>query len=364
MSDLFSTYQLGPYTLKNRMVMAPLTRCRADGATRVPTPMMATYYAQRAGAGLIVTEATVVTSKGVGYPATPGIYSPEQVQAWKNITSAVHQKGGLIFLQLWHCGRVSHSSFLGGERPVSSSAVAIPGQLYTPIGMQDYETPRALEASEIPGIVQLYAQGARHAMDAGFDGVEIHGANGYLIDQFLRDGVNKRTDSYGGSMENRARFLFEVVEAVIKVWGKGRVGLRLSPSTAFNGMTDSDPVKLFSWVAEKLSGYGLAYLHCTEGDDSDRRRGNTIVDLAELRKHFKGTFLVCNEYDQTKAAAALASGKADLVAFGKLFIANPDLPQRFQSRKPLNPWNDKTFYTPGEQGYTDYPSLQLEGASR
>lgn len=359
MTDLLSSYQLGPYTLKNRMIMAPLTRCRADAVTRVPTPMMATYYEQRATAGLIITEATVVTAKGVGYPATPGIYSPEQIRAWKKITDAVHKKDGLIFLQLWHCGRASHSSFIGGELPVSSSPIAIPGELYTPNGMQPYETPRALKTEEIPGIVALYAQGAKNAMEAGFDGVEIHGANGYLIDQFLRDGVNKRTDIYGGSLENRARLLFEIIDAVVKVWGKGRAGLRLSPSTAFNGMNDSDPAKHFSWVAEKLSDRGLAYLHCTEGDDSDRRRGNAIVDLSLIRKAYKGAFMVCNEYDRAKGEAALGSGKADLVAFGKLFIANPDLPLRFKEEKPLNAWDAETFYTPGEKGYVDYPELSL-----
>lgn len=355
MTNLFSTYQLGPYVLKNRIVMAPLTRCRADAVTRVPTPMMTTYYEQRASAGLIITEATVIAAQGVGYPATPGIYSAEQISAWKNITEAVHKKDGRIFLQLWHCGRVSHSSFLGGALPVSSSAVAIPGQLYTPVGMQAYETPRALDISEIPGIVALYEQAARNAMQAGFDGVEIHGANGYLIDQFLRDGVNHRTDAYGGTIENRARLLLEVVEAVVRVWGKGRVGLRLSPSTAFNGMNDSDPVNHFAWVADKLSSQGLAYLHCTEGDDSDRRRGNVIVDLSVIRDRYKGTFMVCNEYDQAKAETAVANNKADLVAFGKLFIANPDLPERFRSKHPLNVWDADTFYTPGEKGYTDYP---------
>ncbi len=356
-TNLLSSFSLGPLLLKNRMVMAPLTRCRADAVTRVPTPMMATYYEQRASAGLIISEATVVTGKGVGYPATPGIYSPEQIAAWKTITDAVHAQGGRMFLQLWHCGRASHSSFLGGELPVSSSAVPIPGELYTPTGMQPYETPRPLEANEIPGIVALYAEGAKNAKAAGFDGVEIHGANGYLIDQFLRDGVNKRTDAYGGSIENRARFLFEVVEAVIKVWGKDRVGLRLSPSTSFNAMSDSDPAKLFAWVAEKLSTSGLAYLHCTEGDESDLRHGGQIVDLLPIRKAFIGTLLVCGGYDQAKGEAALKNGRADLVVFGKLFIANPDLPERFKDGKALNAWDETTFYSPGEKGYVDYPTL-------
>lgn len=352
--DLLSPYQLGPYLLHNRMVMAPMTRCRADAQTRVPTPIMATYYSQRAGAGLIITEATVVTAKGVGYPATPGIYSAEQIQAWESVTTAVHQKGGRIFLQLWHCGRVSHSSFLGGELPVSSSAVAIPGKLYTPVGMQGYETPRPLTIEEIPDIVALYAQGAKNAMQAGFDGVEIHGANGYLIDQFLRDGVNHRSDAYGGNIEKRARFLLEVVEAVVKVWGGQRVGLRLSPSSAFNGMSDSDPASHYAYLMPKLSDTGIAYVHVIEGDESDLRHGSQIVDTFPLRKLFKGSFITANGYDESKARAAVESGKADLAAFGRLFLANPNLPERFKNKQPLNAWDESTFYTPGEKGYVDY----------
>lgn len=357
MSKLLSEFKLGPHSLKNRTVMAPLTRCRADGATRVPTPMMVDYYRQRAGAGLILTEATVVTAKGVGYPATPGIYSDEQVAGWKKITQAVHAEGGLIYLQLWHCGRSSHSAFLGGELPVSSSAIAIPGQLYTPIGMQAYETPRALTLEEVRQVPELYAYGARRAKEAGFDGVEIHGANGYLIDQFLRDGVNRRTDSYGGTIENRTRLLLETAEAVSKVWGKERVGLRLSPSGTFNGMSDSDPAKHFSYIAQKVSELGLSYLHVVEPDESDLRHGAVAVDSSVLRKAFKGVFLSCGGYTKESAEAALDQNKADLIVFGKLFIANPDLPKRFQENKPLNAWDADTFYQGGPKGYTDYAAL-------
>lgn len=351
---LLTSYGLGPYKLNNRMVMAPLTRCRADMNSRVPTEMMVNYYKQRATAGLILTEATVVTPKGVGYPATPGIYNDEQVKAWKRITDAVHREGGRIYLQLWHCGRVSHSSFLGGELPVSSSAVAIQGELYTPLGMRPYETPRALSLDEVKQVPELYARGARGALEAGFDGVEIHGANGYLIDQFLRDGVNRRTDSYGGSIANRTRLLIEVAEAVCGVWGKDRVGLRLSPSGTFNGMSDSDPTSHFVYIAEKMSELGLSYLHVIEPDESDIRHGATRVDSAPLRKIFKGAFLSCGGYTKESAEAALSASKADLIVFGKLFLANPDLPKRFEQGKPLNGWDESTFYGGGEKGYTDY----------
>ncbi|MEI6437277.1 MAG: alkene reductase [Candidatus Omnitrophota bacterium] len=352
--QLLTSYKLGPYNLKNRTVMAPLTRCRADGNSRVPTEIMADYYRQRATAGLIISEATVVTPKGVGYPATPGIFSNEQVKAWKRITDQVHREGGRIYLQLWHCGRVSHSSFLGGDLPVSSSGIAIKGELYTPLGMKPYETPRALSLDEVKQVPALYAQGARGALEAGFDGVEIHGANGYLIDQFLRDGVNQRTDDYGGSVSNRARLLIEISEAVCKVWGKDRVGLRLSPSGTFNGMSDSDPAKHFLYITEKVSELGLSYLHVIEPDESDIRHGAKAVDSALLRKIFKGTFLSCGGYTKESAEAALLADKTDLVGFGKLFIANPDLPKRFELNKPLNAWDESTFYAGGEKGYTDY----------
>lgn len=351
---LLSPFRLGPYELKNRMVMAPLTRCRADAQTRVPTEMMLDYYRQRATAGLIISEATVVTAKGVGYPATPGIYSDAQIAAWKRVTDEVHRSGGRIYLQLWHCGRVSHSSFLGGDLPVSSSAVPIRGELFTPAGMKPYETPRALSLDEVKQLPALYARGARGALEAGFDGVEIHGANGYLIDQFLRDGVNRRDDIYGGSIANRARLLLEIAEAVCEVWGKDRVGLRLSPSGTFNGMSDSDPVGHFVSIAQKISEFGLSYLHVIEPDESDLRHGAKPVDSALLKQVFAGVFMTCGGYTRESAEASLLSGKADLVAFGKPFISNPDLPKRFERNKPLTPWDESTFYTGGEKGYTDY----------
>jgi N-ethylmaleimide reductase len=357
MSKLLSKVKLGPYELKNHMVMAPLTRCRADFNTRVPTPMMVEYYKQRASAGLILTEATVVTAKGVGYPATPGIYSDEQVKAWQLITKAVHEANGRIFLQLWHCGRASHSSFLDGDLPVSSSAISIPGELYTPLGMKPYETPRALTFEEVQKVPALFAFGAQRAKEAGFDGVEIHGANGYLIDQFLKDGVNKRVDAYGGNIANRTRLLIEIIEAVSKVWGKDRVGLRLSPSGSFGGMSDSDPLKHFSYIVEKVSDLEIAYLHIVEGDKADERHGAKMVDTSVLKKCFKGTLLSCGGYTQESAESALVSNKAELIVFGKLFLANPDLPKRFEQNKPLNKWDDTTFYAGGEKGYTDYPSL-------
>ena len=359
MAHLFDTYKLGPYELSNRIVMAPMTRCRADFNTRVPTPMMVTYYQQRASAGLIISEATVVTSKGVGYPATPGIYNDDQVKAWQPITKAVHDGGGRIFLQLWHCGRVSHSSMLGGQLPVSASAIPIKGEVYTASGMVPYETPRALTLSEIKTIPSLFADGAKRAMDAGFDGVEIHGANGYLLDQFLRDGTNKRTDDYGGSINNRTRLLIETTEAVINVWGRERVGVRLSPGGTFNGMSDSKPEDHFVYVAHQLARLGISYLHINETNDADVRHGGKMIDSAIFRQAFKGTFIACGSYTQERACDLLAKQGADLIAFGIPFIANPDLPQRLRNNKPLAASDQNTFYVGGEKGYIDYPFLSV-----
>lgn len=356
MASLFDTYQLGPYQLKNRIVMAPMTRCRADAQTRVPTPMMTVYYQQRASAGLIISEATVVTAKGVGYPATPGLYNDEQVKAWQNITAAVHAAGGRIFVQLWHCGRVSHSSFLNGDLPVSSSAVKIPGQLYTPKGMQDYETPRALTLEEIRQIPILFADAAKRALEAGFDGVEIHGANGYLIDQFLRDGVNHRTDEYGGSIENRTRLLLEVTEEVIKVCGKERVGVRLSPGGTFNGMSDSNPEKHFIYIVEQLTKREIVYLHVIETNNADVRHGGKLIDSQIFRQAFKGTFIPCGSFTKETAIEAMNKG-ADLIGFGIPFIANPDLPARLKENKALASSDVQTFYVGGEKGYIDYPKM-------
>lgn len=356
--DLFTPIQLGRYTLPNRIIMAPLTRCRA-GEGNVPTSLNVDYYRQRASAGLIISEASQVSQQGQGYPATPGIYSPEQIAGWKLVTDAVHQQNGRIFLQLWHVGRSSHSSFQpGGALPVAPSAIAIEGELLTDQGMKPYETPRALERDEISGIVEQFRQGAENALEAGFDGVEIHGANGYLLDQFLRDGANKRTDDYGGSIENRARLQLEITEAVVGVWGNDRVGIRLSPSSTFNGMSDSNPEATFGYLVEQLNRFNLAYLHLLEPGESDLRHGGHAVPTAYFRPIYRGNLMANWDYDQAKANAAIASGSADLISFGKAFIANPDLPERFKLNAPLNPPDPDTFYGGGEHGYTDYPTLK------
>lgn len=356
--NLFSPIQLGRYTLPNRIVMAPLTRNRA-GAGNVPHALNELYYVQRASAGLIISEATQVSAYGVGYPATPGIHSPEQIEGWKQITSAVHAKGGLIFLQLWHTGRISHPSLQpNGELPVAPSAIAAKGMASTYTGEQPFVTPRALETDEIPNIVDMYRQGAANALTAGFDGVEIHNANGYLLDQFLRDGTNHRTDRYGGSIENRVRLPLEVLEAVIDVWGADRVGIRISPSGTFNDMTDSNPEAHFGYFVEQLNRYNLAYLHVVEPSEADLRHGGTAVPTRYFRPIYQGNLMVNWDYDFEKGNQAIADGNADLVAYGKLFIANPDLPERFRLNAPLNQPNPETFYGGGSEGYTDYPMLQ------
>lgn len=356
--DLFSPIQLGRYTLPNRIVMAPLTRNRA-GAGNVPHALNALYYAQRASAGLLISEATQVSAYGIGYPATPGIHTPEQIEGWKLVTDAVHEKGGRIFLQLWYTGRISHPSLLpNGELPVAPSAIAPEGTASTYEGDKPFVTPRALETEEIPGIVDLYRQGAANALTAGFDGVEVHNANGYLLDQFLRDGTNHRTDRYGGSIENRVRLPLEVLEAVIDVWGADRVGIRISPSSTFNSMTDSNPEAHFGYFVEQLNRYNLAYLHVLEPSESDLRHGGTAVPTSYFRPIYKGNLMVNWDYDFEKGNAAITSGSADLVSYGKLFIANPDLPERFRLNAPLNQPNPATFYGGSSEGYTDYPSLQ------
>lgn len=355
--DLFTPIQLGRYLLPNRVVMAPLTRNRA-GEGNVPQALNATYYRQRAHAGLIITEATQVAPQGVGYPSTPGIHSQAQVEGWKNVTNAVHEQGGRIFLQLWHVGRISHPSLQpNGELPVAPSAIAPAGEAMTYEGMQPFVTPRALDTEEIPGIIEQYRQGAKNALEAGFDGVEVHGANGYLLDQFLRDGSNKRTDAYGGSAANRARLLLEVTEAVIGVWGADRVGVRLSPSNTFNDMSDSDPRSTFGYAIEQLNQFGLAYLHLLEPSEADLRHGGEPIPTKELRPLFQGNLMVNWAYDKASGDAAIASGEADLVSYGKLFIANPDLPLRFKLNTSLNAPDPSTFYGGGVEGYIDYPTL-------
>jgi N-ethylmaleimide reductase len=365
MSTLFDPVQIGDLHLNNRIFMAPLTRMRSKQPGNIPQALNAEYYAQRSSAGLIISEATQISPLGQGYPATPGIHTSEQIEGWKLVTKAVHDKGGKIFLQLWHVGRISHSTHHPSEGlPVAPTAIKPSGKVFTADFKQAlYETPRALETSEIPGIVEEYRVAASNAKSAGFDGVEVHGANGYLLDQFLQDGSNKRTDRYGGSIENRARFLLEVVDAVVTVWGKARVGVRLSPYGTFNDMSDSDPVKLFTYVLTELSRRGIAYAHVIEPRATGAGGGDFAYDNAPctadiFRNVFNGTFISAGGYTLETAQAALAGKKADAVAFGRIFIANPDLPERFKKNAPLNKYNRATFYGGLEAGYTDYPFLK------
>lgn len=356
---LFSPVRLGPYTLSNRLVMAPMTRNRA-GSSNVPQPMNALYYCQRASAGLIVTEATQVSPQGVGYPNTPGIHSTEQVQGWRQVTAAVHRQARRIFLQLWHVGRISHPSLQpGGVLPVAPSAIQPKGNAYTYEGLKPFVSPRALETDEILEVIAQFRNGAQLAIDAGFDGVEIHAANGYLLDQFLRDGTNQRTDIYGGSVENRARLLLETVAAVTKIWGREHVGVRISPTNPFNDISDSDPERTFGYVAEQLGKSRLAYLHIVEADEHGGTTGHT-VDFRCLRDAFGGTYIANGGFDYARASASITSGDADLVSFGRLFLANPDLPERFAGNAPLNKPDHARFYGGDEAGYTDYPVLGAE----
>jgi len=355
-TTLHTPIKIGPYHLPNRIVMAPLTRMRA--ADTIPTDLMATYYAQRASAGLIISEATPISPQGIGYPATPCIFNQSQVVGWKKITGAVHAKSGHIFLQLWHVGRISHPDFHGGQSPVAPSAIKPKGDAITPQGIKPFVTPRALETDEIQGIVEDYRQAAKNALAAGFDGVEIHSANGYLLDQFLRDGTNKRTDRYGGAFENRARFLLEVTEAVASVWGADRIGIRLSPSGTFNDMTDSNPETFFVYLLGQLNRFGLAYLHIVDALESDIRHGANVTNLEALRKAYNGNLIVCGGYDQARGEEAIAHGMADAIAFGQLYIANPDLVERFNQNAHLNDPDPATFYGGNEKGYTDYPFLK------
>lgn len=355
---LLEPYQLGPLTLPNRLVMAPLTRNRAPGC--VPNDLMATYYVQRASAGLIISEGTQIEPFGQGYQDTPGIYSPEQREGWRRITDAVHRAGGRIFAQLWHVGRISHS-YYHGRAPVAPSAL-VPdrGQAYTPQGLKPYEVPHALTVDEIHEIVAAYRHAAKIAKDAGFDGVELHAANGYLIDQFLESGSNIRTDEYGGSVENRARFLLEVTAAVQGVWEEQRVGVRLSPAAAANGIHDANPSETFRWVARALDQLAqpLAYLHVVEAPVPTSGPDDHETCATELlRPVFSGTLISTGGYSPESAERALESKRADLIGFGKLFIANPDLPERVRAAAQLNAPDVKTFYAPGEHGYTDYPAL-------
>jgi N-ethylmaleimide reductase len=361
-SRLFEPYHLGPFDLSNRFVMAPLTRNRA-ALGNVPSSLSAKYYAQRASAGLIISEATQVAPEGQGYEATPGIHSPEQIEGWREVTRAVHVKGGRIFLQLWHVGRVSHVSLQpGGQAPVAPSAIKANTKTFVGGVFADTSTPRALRLNEIPGIIASYRRGAANAIAAGFDGVELHAANGYLLDQFLRDGANRRDDAYGGSIENRARLLIEVLGEVIAEVGAGRAGVRLSPVSPSNDISDSNPTALFAHVVARIDALAPAYIHVVEGATGGDRNFGAPFDYGELRRKFRGTYIANNGYDLASAADAVARGRTDLVAFGKSFLANPDLVARLRAGAPLNAPDKATFYGGGEKGYTDYPMLETATA--
>ncbi len=355
MSHLFTPLTVGALELPNRIIMAPLTRARA-GVTRTPNALMADYYRQRASAGLIISEATSVDPMGVGYADTPGIWSADQVRGWTGVTDAVHEEGGRIVLQLWHVGRISDPMFLDGQLPVAPSAVAAAGHVSLVRPEKPFVTPRALELGEIPGIIGAYRRGAENALRAGFDGVELHGANGYLLDQFLQDRCNCRTDEYGGPIENRARLMLEVADAAIAVWGADRVGVHLAPRGDAHGIGDSNPAATFGYVARELGRRKIAFI-CAREHFGTNRLG------PDLKKAFGGIYFANEQFTQESAEKVIAAGEADGVAFGKLFIANPDLPARFAADAPLNALDPATFYCPGAKGYTDYPALQPEPAT-
>ncbi|GAB4059315.1 alkene reductase [Uliginosibacterium sediminicola] len=354
MPTLFSELQVGALSVPNRIFMAPLTRARA-GEEHIANALMAEHYAQRASGGLLIAEATMAMEGNSAFWKEPGIYSPACVAGWKLVTDAVHAKGGRIFLQIWHGGRACHPALNGGAVPVAPSAIAIANEeVHTPQGKLPYTVPRALEDAELPAIVAGFRQAAQYAKDAGFDGVEVHAANGYLLDQFLRDGSNKREGAYGGSRENRARLLFEVLTAVSEVWGSDRVGVRLSPLNSFNDMRDSDPVGLVTWLASRLNDFKLAYLHLMRADFYQQQSGDVVTPV---RAVYEGVLIGNMGYTPEEAEAAIASDQLDAVAFGVPFLANPDLPARIQAKAPLNTPNPATFYSAGPAGYTDYPSL-------
>lgn len=350
--NIFEPTQLGDLTLKNRIVMAPMTRNRANRNGTI-SPMMVTHYQQRASAGLIVTESVPVSEQAIGYPMTPGIYNEAQCKSWKTLTDAIHAEDGRIFIQLQHCGRISHPSLqLNEALPIAPSAIKPAGQAVTYSGMQDFLEPRALETHEISDLVEQFKKAAEFAKQAGFDGIEIHGANGYIIDQFLRDGTNHRVDSYGGSVKNRMRLLNEILDAVCLIWPANRVGVRLTPENSFNSMSDSNPQENFEYFMEQLSSRDLAYVHVLEGDMMTKQ---SVVDYKILRSKFKGPYIANNGYDLARAKVAIENGTVDLVAFGVPFLANPDLVRRFKEALPLNEVDHSTFYGGSEKGYIDYP---------
>jgi N-ethylmaleimide reductase len=357
-TKLFEPYQLGPITLPNRAVMAPLTRNRAVPPGMVPSPLAVDYYAQRASAGLLITEASQVSQQGQGYQDTPGIYSKEQIAGWRKVTDRVHANNGRIFIQLWHVGRISHTTLQpGGGAPVAPSAIRAKGKTFVGGTFTDISEPRALELGEIPGIIDSFKRGTANAIEAGFDGVEIHGANGYLLDQFAKDGANKRTDAYGGSIENRARLMLEVSKAVADEIGPERTGIRISPVTPANDISDSNPQALFDYITDQLEALRLVYIHVIEGATGGPR-DFAPFDYASLRKRFSRAYIANNGYDFELATRVLAADAADLIAFGKPFISNPDLVERLKAGAPLNAPDKATFYGGGAKGYTDYPALE------
>ena len=356
MSDLFSPLKLGSLELPNRIFMAPMTRNRAP--ENIPTAMTAEYYRQRAAGGLLITEGSQISEQAVGYPATPGIHSEEQVEGWKQVTDAVHSEGGHIFLQLWHCGRVSHPDFHGGEPAVAPSSIRPVGDAFTPAGLKPFETPRELSLSEIAAVIDDYRRGAANAIAAGFDGVEIHGANGYLLDQFLRDGSNQRSDAYGGSLENRTRLMLEVTEAVCHEVGADRVGIRLSPLQPFNDMKDSNPEATFSYLVKQLNRFGLAYMHVTAMGSEAPGTAGPAFDLGKLRSLWNGVYIANSGYDKARGNADIANGAADAITFGVPFLANPDLVARLKADAELNAPDMDSFYGGDEHGYTDYPTME------
>ena len=356
-TKLFDSYKLGPITLPNRLVMAPLTRNRAVPPGMVPSPLASDYYGQRASAGLLITEASQVSQQGQGYQDTPGIYSKEQVAGWRKVTDRVHERGGRIFIQLWHVGRISHTSLQpDGGAPVAPSAIRAKGKTFVGGTFADVSEPRALALDEIPGIIESFKRATANVLEAGFDGIEVHAANGYLLDQFARDGTNKRTDAYGGSIENRAKLMLEISKVVAAEAGPERTGIRISPVTPANDISDSDPQALFDYIVDQLNAMKLVYIHVIEGATGGAR-DIAPFDYRALRNRFKGAYIANNGYDFELATKVLAADEADLIAFGKPFISNPDLVERLKRGAPLNPPDKATFYGGGAKGYTDYPAL-------